>query len=117
MADAGWEFWIDVGGTFTDTLARAPDGHTQRLKLLSSGVVKGQVADGSSSDAIVDRPSAFRRTAVLSKYMHYVVPISPFPVRGNLPVFSGISPGGKEFADRQIDICSGLRLPIMHKST
>ena len=35
MADARWEFWIDVGGTFTDCLARAPDGTLRRHKLLS----------------------------------------------------------------------------------
>ena len=45
MADARWEFWIDVGGTFTDCLARAPYGEIRRLKLLSSGVFKGQAND------------------------------------------------------------------------
>jgi len=32
---AGWEFWIDRGGTFTDVVGRAPDGRLQTLKLLS----------------------------------------------------------------------------------
>ncbi len=31
----GWEFWIDRGGTFTDVVARAPDGTLEALKLLS----------------------------------------------------------------------------------
>ena len=31
----GWAFWIDRGGTFTDVVARAPDGQLQRAKLLS----------------------------------------------------------------------------------
>ena len=26
MMQAGWQFWIDRGGTFTDVVARAPDG-------------------------------------------------------------------------------------------
>lgn len=30
-----WEFWIDRGGTFTDVVARHPDGHQQTMKLLS----------------------------------------------------------------------------------
>ncbi|HSO06895.1 MAG TPA: hydantoinase B/oxoprolinase family protein [Pelomicrobium sp.] len=30
-----WEFWIDRGGTFTDIVARAPDGGLRTLKLLS----------------------------------------------------------------------------------
>ncbi len=32
---AGWRFWIDRGGTFTDVVARAPDGGLQVRKLLS----------------------------------------------------------------------------------
>jgi len=31
----GWEFWIDRGGTFTDVIARAPDGVETSAKLLS----------------------------------------------------------------------------------
>ncbi|MFN3723691.1 MAG: hydantoinase B/oxoprolinase family protein [Paracoccaceae bacterium] len=32
---AAWEFWIDRGGTFTDVVARRPDGGLQTRKLLS----------------------------------------------------------------------------------
>jgi 5-oxoprolinase (ATP-hydrolysing) len=31
----GWQFWIDRGGTFTDLVARAPDGCLHQTKLLS----------------------------------------------------------------------------------
>ncbi|MEJ2521921.1 MAG: hydantoinase/oxoprolinase family protein, partial [Gammaproteobacteria bacterium] len=31
----GWSFWIDRGGTFTDVVARRPDGGLQTMKLLS----------------------------------------------------------------------------------
>jgi 5-oxoprolinase (ATP-hydrolysing) len=51
---SGWEFWIDVGGTFTDCVARRPDGSLVRHKLLSSGVTKGIAAGGSNSTAIID---------------------------------------------------------------
>ena len=30
-----WQFWIDRGGTFTDIVARSPEGDVQTLKLLS----------------------------------------------------------------------------------
>ena len=33
--EAGWEFWIDRGGTFTDIVARRPDGELAAHKLLS----------------------------------------------------------------------------------
>ena len=31
----GWRFWIDRGGTFTDIVARSPEGVLQTRKLLS----------------------------------------------------------------------------------
>ena len=37
---AGWEFWIDRGGTFTDILARHPDGTLLVRKLLSEAPEK-----------------------------------------------------------------------------
>lgn len=36
-----WQFWIDVGGTFTDCIAVDPDGNRRQHKTLSSGVIKG----------------------------------------------------------------------------
>ena len=51
---APWEFWIDVGGTFTDSFARRADGRLDHYKMLSTGVVKGAVADGSSRTKILD---------------------------------------------------------------
>ena len=54
MQHEPWEFWIDVGGTFTDCFARLPDGTLKRHKLLSSGVTKGGITEGSSSSTIVD---------------------------------------------------------------
>ena len=32
---AGWQFWIDRGGTFTDIVARDPSGRLVTHKLLS----------------------------------------------------------------------------------
>src|SRR5215467_10733207 len=33
--DRGWQFWVDRGGTFTDVVARRPDGALVTHKLLS----------------------------------------------------------------------------------
>ena len=35
MAEQQWEFWVDRGGTFTDIVARTPDGDLVAHKLLS----------------------------------------------------------------------------------
>ncbi|WP_410100557.1 hydantoinase/oxoprolinase N-terminal domain-containing protein, partial [Streptomyces sp. PAL114] len=31
----GWQFWVDRGGTFTDIVARRPDGRLLTRKVLS----------------------------------------------------------------------------------
>ncbi|MBV9655335.1 MAG: 5-oxoprolinase, partial [Acetobacteraceae bacterium] len=35
MVQPGWQFWIDRGGTFTDIVARSPEGVLSSHKLLS----------------------------------------------------------------------------------
>src|SRR5690242_1926834 len=40
-----WQFWIDRGGTFTDIVARAPDGALHARKLLSEN--PAQYADAA----------------------------------------------------------------------
>ena len=49
-----WEFWIDVGGTFTDCMACSPTNDLVPRKVLSSAVTKGQVGDVTGTDRIVD---------------------------------------------------------------
>lgn len=49
-----WQFWIDVGGTFTDCVARAPDGALHTCKVLSSGATKGVVRRLAAPDAFHD---------------------------------------------------------------
>ncbi len=49
-----WEFWIDVGGTFTDCIARSPGDELIQLKTLSSGVTKGSVDSISGLDRFRD---------------------------------------------------------------
>ncbi|NRB61581.1 MAG: hydantoinase B/oxoprolinase family protein [Saprospiraceae bacterium] len=38
-----WNIWIDTGGTFTDCFAKPPQGTMQRLKVLSSGHLRGTI--------------------------------------------------------------------------
>lgn len=49
-----WQFWFDVGGTFTDCLAMSPAGELRRLKVLSSAALRGQVGPGSSAQRLCD---------------------------------------------------------------
>ncbi len=45
MSEGTWDFWIDRGGTFTDIVARDPDGGLDRAKLLSEN--PGQYVDAA----------------------------------------------------------------------
>jgi len=49
-----WEFWIDVGGTFTDCIGRRGDGELLHCKVLSSGAVKGTVCAVAQGDIVDD---------------------------------------------------------------
>ncbi len=44
---ARWQFWIDRGGTFTDVVARRPDGSLVTVKLLSEN--PGRYADAATA--------------------------------------------------------------------
>ncbi len=44
-----WRFWIDVGGTFTDCIALAPDGRSHTHKLLSTGRYPTTATDGCTN--------------------------------------------------------------------
>jgi len=38
-----WHLWVDTGGTFTDCLARDPQGRMHRAKVLSTGALRARV--------------------------------------------------------------------------
>jgi len=64
MSEAGrWQFWIDRGGTFTDVVAKKPDGSLATHKLLS------------------DNPEQYRDAAIAAiRHLLAVAPGEPIPV-------------------------------------
>jgi len=63
VAQVAWEFWIDRGGTFTDIVARRPDGTLATHKLLS------------------ENPEQYRDAAVAGiRHLLGVAPGAPVPV-------------------------------------
>ncbi len=64
MTNPPWEFSIDVSGTFTDCLARPPEGEFLRHELLSSEVVKGAAGQGSTAGGLRTLSDATRRPAI-----------------------------------------------------
>jgi len=63
MSAARWQFWIDRGGTFTDVVARKPDGSIVTHKLLS------------------ENPGRYRDAAIAGiRHLLEVGPADPIPV-------------------------------------
>ncbi|MCF0061657.1 hydantoinase B/oxoprolinase family protein [Dyadobacter chenwenxiniae] len=61
-----WKIWVDTGGTFTDCLAIDPEGNKTRLKVLSSGCVRGRVV-GKISESTFQYAASWPFNAVLLK--------------------------------------------------
>ncbi|MGW1144316.1 hydantoinase B/oxoprolinase family protein [Streptomyces sp. NPDC002454] len=53
----GWQFWVDRGGTFTDVVARRPDGRLVTRKLLSTRPPRDPGA-APSAEPVPDAPDA-----------------------------------------------------------
>src|SRR3954467_5192082 len=53
---SGWQFWIDRGGTFTDVVARRPDGAIITHKLLSENPGRYEDAAIAGIRALLDLP-------------------------------------------------------------
>ncbi|RIJ24577.1 5-oxoprolinase [Henriciella barbarensis] len=62
---SGWQFWIDRGGTFTDIVARTPEGRYELSKLLSEnpGVYEDAAIEGirRALDAPAGEPLPFHQ--------------------------------------------------------
>lgn len=46
-----WKIWMDTGGTFTDCIAIDPSQNVNRLKVLSSGVLRGKILQSLSRNS------------------------------------------------------------------
>ena len=85
---AEWNIWIDTGGTFTDCLARGPDGTTRRVKVLSSSALRGVVVEQLASDQLRVRADwLFSARVVVG--------------------FAFVSMDGSEEASRRVVACDG----------
>ena len=61
-----WQLALDVGGTFTDAVAVAPDGSVQSAKVLSSGLIRTTITC-SDTDIIAELPSMPKRARFLDR--------------------------------------------------
>ncbi len=85
-AQGKWDFWIDRGGTFTDIVARTPEGETVAHKLLS------------------ERPEAYRDAAVHGiRQVMGLAPGEPIPADRIASVKMGTTVATNALLERQGD--------------
>ena len=60
-----WRVWIDTGGTFTDGLAAAPDGSERRVKILSSGALRGRLRQATEKTVQLEARWSFPSAALV----------------------------------------------------
>lgn len=62
----GWQFWVDRGGTFTDIVARQPDGQLVTHKLLSENPARYRDAAVAGIRALLDSDAGTAATPELA---------------------------------------------------
>ena len=96
-AQSGWQFWIDRGGTFTDVVARAPDGSLRTFKLLSENPDRYADAATAGVEAVLAQAGEDIRTAAISAVkMGTTVATNALLERKGEPVVFAVTEG---FAD------------------
>ncbi|MCP3695132.1 MAG: hydantoinase [Planctomycetaceae bacterium] len=98
MSESPWQFWIDVGGTFTDCFARCPDGQLTCRKVLSSGITRGRAGEGSTATCIVDARRAEDPSGVWAGYQ-----IRFFDRQGNALVEGTVADSTSDSGQLQLD--------------
>ena len=96
-ARPGWQFWIDRGGTFTDVVARSPDGRLHTHKLLSEAPERYADAATAGIEAVLARAGeSLAEAAVEAVKMGTTVATNALLERKGEPVVLAITAG---FAD------------------
>lgn len=95
MVDGRWQFWIDRGGTFTDIVARRPDGTLRVLKLLSenSSVYADAAVAGIRQCLSLDAEEPIPQAAIGAVRMGTTVATNALLERNGDPVVLVITAG------------------------
>ncbi len=91
-----WEFWIDRGGTFTDIVARRPDGEILTHKLLSENPERYRDAAVQGIREVMGVESAFPDDAISAVKMGTTVATNALLERKGEPVLLLITKGFRD---------------------
>ena len=117
ITDSQWEFWIDRGGTFTDIVARNPEGRLSSHKLLSENPERYQdAALQGVRDILEASGNRFRKSPIAVVKMGTTVGTNALLERKGEPVALLITKGFKDclrigYQNRPDIFALDIRLP------
>lgn len=94
-----WEFWIDRGGTFTDVVARRPDGSLQTHKLLSENPERYPDAAVQGIRDLMQITGDFPDSAIAAVRMGTTVATNALLERKGTPVLLMITKGFRDLLE------------------
>lgn len=80
----GWKIWIDTGGTFTDGIAISPAGEYRRVKVLSSGQLRGRLRPQATEGAWLTVQQQWPRAVDI--FQGYLLSFPAYPDWGTFTV-------------------------------
>lgn len=116
------EFWIDVGGTFTDCLMRTPDDRLSTFKVLSTGVTKGSVTEFLGEHSFCDQSRKGNPTGFWQGYSLTLLDSSGAPCHtckvigfdGSTGTFTLDETGGSlDSNSNRYELTSGEEAPVL----
>ncbi|HRR08079.1 MAG TPA: hydantoinase/oxoprolinase family protein [Rhodothermales bacterium] len=77
METSPYELWMDTGGTFTDCLARLPDGKVRSFKILSNGALRGRINRWEDGKTLYFEAQWPTQASIFEGYAFRILPDSP----------------------------------------
>lgn len=72
-----YELWMDTGGTFTDCLARLPNGKVRSFKILSNGALRGRINRWEDRRTLYFEAQWPIQVSIFDGYAFRILPDSP----------------------------------------
>ena len=114
-----WQLWVDTGGTFTDCLAYNPNSKLHRIKVLSSGVLRGKILDRVNENTIRVHVLWGNVQDIFSgyqfhflKHSHEAVEITSTQLQKGLITLSAL-PNDTHFPDTSFEITAREEAPVL----
>jgi len=119
VKNSNWDFFVDVGGTFTDCLGRSPDGQLHRAKVLSRGSLSVRVRERVSANRLklFEDPGCpeqlFDGFFIQMEGLVSDVKVCGWDPKTLVLELDQVIPGNVQIHSENIELCSPWEAPIL----